>query len=219
MESIAGLAQLLRSCGLPEHSQHALSLPRPKCVRALDVCAAPSFALGACGIDEAIGGGMYPGLIYEVVGPGGSGKTQFGLQCMLQCLLTLPQPTICAYICAEKSVPMLRLRALSAAFTAGHSLDYDPLDRIFVHTAQSFRELEGVILTQLPSLPLRSAIPNCSSARVGCVVVDSMCGFSRDLDEKWLGPEAAQLRAAALGRMTQVELTIHHSHRPPTRIS
>ena len=204
MQSAAELARLLRSCGLADHAQHLLSMPRPKCVRAIDFCFAPSFAVGASGIDGVIGGGMYPGLLYEVVGPGGSGKTQFGLQCLLQSLIALPPPTICAYICTEKSVPMLRLRALASAFAAKHALDYDPLDRILVHTAHSFRELEGVILTQLPSLPSRSHVLGCTATRVGCVVIDSVCGFSRDLDQQWLGADAAQMRATALGRMAQV---------------
>ena len=99
---------------------------------------------------------------------------------------------------------MLRLRSLSSAFAARHALSFDPLDRIFVHTAHSFRELEGIIITQLPSLPSRSCIPDHPSARVGCVVIDSVCGFSRDLDEQWLGAEAAQMRSVALGRMAQV---------------
>jgi RecA/RadA recombinase len=209
MQSIDDLSKLLRSCGLNDHSQHLMSMARPKYLRALDVCFSPSFSIGASGIDEAIGGGMYPGLLYEVVGPAGSGKTQFGLQCILQCLVSLPAPTICAYICADKSLPMLRLRSLASAFAARHSLNFDPLDRIHVHTAHSFRELEGVILTQLPSLPSRPCIPNVPNARVGCVVIDSICGFSRDLDEQWLGSQAAQTRAASLGRMTQVHLLRH----------
>jgi RecA/RadA recombinase len=211
MHSIDELAKLLRSCGLNDHSQHLISMARPKYVRALDVCFSPSFSVGASGIDEAIGGGMYPGLLYEVVGPAGSGKTQFGLQCMLQSLISLPAPSICAYICAEKSVPILRLRALSSAFASRHQLNFDPLDRIHVHTAHSFRELEGVILTQLPSLPYRSRIPNVPAARVGCVVIDSICGFSRDLDEQWLGAEAAQTRATSLGRMAQVKRMYHRN--------
>ena len=216
MQSTAELARLLRSCGLADPAQHLLSMPRPEYVRAIDFCFAPSFAVGASAIDDAIGGGMYPGLLYEVVGPGGSGKTQFGLQCLLQSLLTLPPPTICAYICTEKSVPMLRLRALASAFAARHALKYDPLDRILVHTAHSFRELEGIVLTQLPSLPSRSSIPGYTSARVGCVVIDSICGFSRDLDQQWLGADAAQKRATALGRMAQVGPTCYSFMRIPS---
>ena len=204
MRSIDELVKLLCSCGLIDHAQHLLSMPRLNCVRASDMCFAPSFAIGAGGIDDAIGGGMHPGIMYEVVGPGGTGKTQFGLQCLLQSLVTLPPPTVCVYICAEKSVPMLRLRALASAFAAKHALYYDPLDRILVHTAHSFRELEGVILTQLPSLPSRSHVLGCTATRVGCVVIDSVCGFSRDLDQQWLGADAAQMRATALGRMAQV---------------
>jgi RecA/RadA recombinase len=206
MRSNDELAKLLRSCGLSEHAHHLTTMPRPKYVRAVDMCFSPSFVVGASGIDAAIGGGMFPGLLYEVVGPGGSGKTQFGLQCLLQSLLALPLTSICAYICAEKSVPMLRLRFLSSAFAAQHALTFDPLDRIYVHTAHSFRELEGIVLTQLPSLPSRSSLP---SARLACVVIDSVCGFSRDLDEQWLGAEAAQMRAAALGRMAQVSCPQH----------
>lgn len=214
MRSLDELASLLRSCGLNEHSRHLMSMPLPKCVRASDLCFAPCFAVGASAIDSAIGGGMFPGLLYEIVGPGGSGKTQFGLQCLFQSLVTLPPPAVCAYICAEKSVPMLRLRFLSAAFAARYSLDFDPLDRIYVHTVHSFRELEGVVLTQLPSLPHRARIPDGAVARVGCVVIDSVCGYSRDLDVQWLGADAAQLRAAALGRMSQVRIT-HNEMFPP----
>jgi hypothetical protein len=206
MRSNDDLAKLLRSCGLSEHAHHLSTMARPQCVRALDMCFSPSFEVGASGIDAALGGGMFPGLLYEVVGPGGSGKTQFGLQCLLQSLLALPPTSICAYICAEKSVPMLRLRSMSAAFAARHALTFDPLDRLYLHTAHSFRELEGIVLTQLPSLPSRSRLP---AARLACVVIDSVCGFSRDLDEQWLGAEAAQMRAAALGRMAQVTCTRH----------
>jgi RecA/RadA recombinase len=208
MQSVDELAKLLRSCGLTDYSQHLLSMPRPKCVRAVDVCFSPSFSVGASDIDDVLGGGMYPGLLYEIVGPGGSGKTQFGLQCLLQSLTSSPAPAISAYICTEKSVPMMRLRALSSAFASRHSLNFDPLDRIFVHTAHSFRELEGIVLTQLPALSSRPQIPNCPIARVGCVVIDSVCGFSRDLDEQWLGADAAQMRATALGRMAQVGLRV-----------
>jgi hypothetical protein len=206
MQSVDELAKLLRSCGLTDYSQHLLSMPRPKCVRALDICFSPSFNVGASEIDEVIGGGIYPGLLYEVVGPGGSGKTQFGLQCLLQSLIASPAPAISAYICTEKSVPMIRLRSLSSAFASRHSLNFDPLDRIWVHTARSFRELEGIVLTQLPSLSSRAQIPNGPIAHVSCVVIDSVCGFSRDLDEQWLGADAAQMRATALGRMAQVGL-------------
>lgn len=209
MQSIDELYRLLRSCGLNDHSQHLMSMSHPRYSRALDICFSPSFSIGASGVDEAIGGGMYPGLLYEIVGPAGSGKTQFGLQCILRCLISSPEPTICAYICADKSMPILRLRSLSSSFAAKHSLKFDPLDRIHVHTAHSFRELEGIVLTQLPSLPSRSCIPNVTTARVGCVVIDSICGFSRDLDEQWLGVEGAQTRATSLGRMVQVSYLRH----------
>uniref|UniRef100_A0AAV1TVF1 RecA family profile 1 domain-containing protein n=1 Tax=Peronospora matthiolae TaxID=2874970 RepID=A0AAV1TVF1_9STRA len=78
---------------------------------------------GCDSIDALLDGGFRSGLLTEVCGEAGAGKTQVGLQLLLQCRLPRSlgglQGTAC-YICTEGVISIKRLHELAHVYARRH---------------------------------------------------------------------------------------------------
>ena len=160
--------------------------------------------LGCPVLDAALGGGLdVAGVITEVAGEAGVGKTQLALQLMLQ--VQLPQSmgglaggAVYLHGDTSNADPALRrLHTMAEAFAARHASVGAEVERlkhqIYVMQVDSPDDLWHIVDERVPAL--------VSTERVRLIVIDSLAGLHRGL-ETGLPPEAPG---------AQAELAIHRA--------
>jgi DNA repair protein RadA len=103
----------------------------------------PKLTTGVKGLDELLGGGLYPVEIYEFAGEYGTGKTQICHQ--LSVTVQLPEEkgglnASAVYIDAEGTFSPLRIASIAKRFNAEGALD-----RVFVYRPLNTGELERFV--------------------------------------------------------------------------
>jgi RecA/RadA recombinase len=167
----------------------ASDLPQKKCLSS-----------GCESIDELLKGGFYSGMIFEVFGEAGCGKTQLALQLLVQSCMPsssggLESPAICIY--SEGTFPVRRLREICehSVRDRGGSVTA-VMNRIYVEEVQSSKDLVTAVVDRLPILARR--------VHPALIVVDSIAAPLRsEFDADKLSDRADLLfaLAAALKRL------------------
>jgi DNA repair protein RadB len=111
-------------------------------------------------IDDLLGGGVEGGLLTQIYGVAGSGKTSISLQCALNCL---SKGLKAVFIDADSSFPRRRLLQISRRF---ENLD---LNNFLLLSPHSFPELSDII----------DSIEVLIREGVGLVVLDSVASLYR----------------------------------------
>ncbi len=152
-------------------------------------------------LDAALGGGLPPGSVTEVVGPAGAGKTQLCLAvCAAACAGSLATGGTALYLDSEQKFSGERLAQLAAARFPGafgtHAAVAALLERVLVRRVGSSEELTELLEN------LQSAIIDF---RVELIVLDSIttaargagAGVSAGERQRALGRQASRLKFLA----------------------
>lgn len=105
---------------------------------------------GVSSIDACTKGFLVGKGIVDIVGEASAGKTQFALQCCLQCRVDYPE-AVSTYICTEGPFPMKRFRQLAESFHEMHQnvSVKQFLDSVLIQSVNSVQHLEIVLNSQI----------------------------------------------------------------------
>eukprot|EP00918_Siedleckia_nematoides_P099908 GHVU01218555.1.p1 GENE.GHVU01218555.1~~GHVU01218555.1.p1 ORF type:complete len:282 (-),score=28.60 GHVU01218555.1:331-1176(-) len=142
--------------------------------RALDIAQeSRSLGTGVQAIDGLLRHGFITGLIYEIAGEAGTGKTQFALSLAAETVASVSEGGTC-YIYTEGTAPTERLaEIIGSRYGAWKMADY--LSRVFVDEVRTPEELGQALMDKIPRLVKHIALR--------MVIIDSIAGLFRGAHE------------------------------------